>query len=79
MSEVGKIEVLCDECGEPMKKQLSMPALIGFDDVGRSGRKNGEDNKEASKKETSKKENKTESKTKKESKPKTSPKKEKAA
>ena len=36
MSEIGKIEVICDNCGEKMRKQLSMPTLIGFDDVGRS-------------------------------------------
>ena len=36
MSEIGKIKVICEECGETMKKQLSTPTLIGFDDVGRS-------------------------------------------
>jgi putative FmdB family regulatory protein len=36
MNEIGKIEVFCTNCGEKMKKQLSMPTLIGFDDVGRS-------------------------------------------
>ncbi len=36
MNEVGKIEVLCANCGERMKKQLSMPTLIGFDNIGRS-------------------------------------------
>jgi len=36
MSEIGKIEVLCDHCGQPMKKMMSMPALVGFDDIGRS-------------------------------------------
>jgi putative FmdB family regulatory protein len=36
MSEIGKIEVICDHCGDRMRKKLSMPTLIGFDDVGRS-------------------------------------------
>jgi putative FmdB family regulatory protein len=36
MSDIGKIEVICDQCGTRMRKQLSMPTLIGFDDVGRS-------------------------------------------
>ena len=36
MSEIGKIEVACDQCGEQMKKMLSAPTLIGFDNVGRS-------------------------------------------
>ena len=36
MSEIGKIEVKCDNCGEVMKKQLSAPSLLGFDNVGRS-------------------------------------------
>lgn len=36
MNEIGKIEVLCTNCGEKMNKQLSMPTLIGFDEVGRS-------------------------------------------
>ena len=36
MSEIGKIEILCDHCQQPMKKLISMPALIGFDDIGRS-------------------------------------------
>ena len=62
MSEVGIIEILCDACGQTMKKKLSMPSLIGFDDVGRSGRKNGEDKKDTSKKETSGKETKAEAK-----------------
>jgi len=39
VSEIGKIKVLCDACGKPMKKLLSLPALIGFDNIGRSGRK----------------------------------------
>lgn len=36
MSEIGKIEVVCDTCGVQMKKMLSAPTLLGFDDVGRS-------------------------------------------
>ena len=36
MSEIGKINVACDACGSQMKKLLSAPTLIGFDDVGRS-------------------------------------------
>ena len=36
VSEIGKIDVLCDDCNKPMKKMLSLPALIGFDNVGRS-------------------------------------------
>lgn len=36
ISEIGKIQVGCDHCGATMTKQLSMPALIGFDNVGRS-------------------------------------------
>lgn len=36
MSEIGKIQVKCDQCGTTMKKMLSAPTLIGFDDVGRS-------------------------------------------
>jgi putative FmdB family regulatory protein len=36
ISEIGKIEVVCDQCGTRMKKQLSAPTLIGFDNVGRS-------------------------------------------
>lgn len=36
ISEIGKIVVICDQCGGKMKKQLSMPTLIGFDNVGRS-------------------------------------------
>lgn len=36
MSEIGKIEVNCDSCFAQMKKMLSAPTLIGFDDVGRS-------------------------------------------
>ena len=51
VSEIGKIEVLCDTCGKPMKKLLSLPTLIGFDSVGRSRSKKDRD--EAPKKETS--------------------------
>jgi putative FmdB family regulatory protein len=36
ISEIGKITVACDDCGTKMVKQLSTPALIGFDNVGRS-------------------------------------------
>ena len=36
VSEIGKIEILCDDCQQPMKKLLSLPTLIGFDNVGRS-------------------------------------------
>ena len=36
VSEIGKIEILCNDCNLPMKKMLSVPALIGFDNVGRS-------------------------------------------
>jgi len=36
MSEIGKIEVICDDCGSVMIKQLSAPVLVGFDNVGRS-------------------------------------------
>lgn len=36
MSEIGKIKVTCGGCGSQMKKMLSAPTLIGFDDVGRS-------------------------------------------
>lgn len=36
MSEIGKIAIPCDHCGTQMKKMLSAPTLIGFDDVGRS-------------------------------------------
>ena len=36
MNEIGKIVIPCDVCEQPMKKQLSAPTLIGFDDVGRS-------------------------------------------
>ena len=50
MSEIGKINVDCDNCAEPMKKMLSVPSLVGFDNVGRSISKN--DKKEAPKAET---------------------------
>ena len=53
VSEIGKIKVLCDACGNPMKKLLSIPALIGFDNIGRSGRK--KENEVAPKKDTVKK------------------------
>ena len=36
VSEIGNIEILCDDCNKQMKKMLSLPALIGFDNVGRS-------------------------------------------
>lgn len=36
MSEIGKFIVTCNSCGTQMKKLLSAPSLIGFDDVGRS-------------------------------------------
>ena len=36
MSEIGRINVLCETCGEKMKKRLSVPSLVGFDEVGRS-------------------------------------------
>ncbi len=36
MSEIGRIEVLCDHCGAAMKKMMSAPALVGFDNIGRS-------------------------------------------
>jgi len=36
ISEIGKIEVLCDHCGAQMKKMMSVPALVGFDNIGRS-------------------------------------------
>lgn len=43
ISEIGKVVVTCDNCGAKMVKQLSMPTLIGFDDVGRSiGKKDKE-------------------------------------
>ena len=58
VSEIGNIEVLCDVCGKPMKKLLSVPALIGFDNIGRSGRRKDND-KNAKKTSPSKKESPT--------------------
>jgi putative FmdB family regulatory protein len=55
MSEIGKIEIKCEACAQPMKKLLSAPTLLGFDNVGRSiSKKDKKDKKEAPKKETSK-------------------------
>jgi putative FmdB family regulatory protein len=55
MSEIGKIEIKCEVCAQPMKKLLSAPTLLGFDNVGRSiSKKDKKDKKEAPKKETSK-------------------------
>lgn len=48
MSEIGKIDINCDICALPMKKLLSVPTLLGFDNVGRSISK--KDKKEAPKK-----------------------------
>lgn len=48
MSEVGKIVVECSNCGTQMRKLLSAPTLIGFDEVGRSISK--KDKSEGSKK-----------------------------
>lgn len=53
MSEIGKIEINCDTCAEPMKKLLSAPTLLGFDNVGRSISK--KDKKDAPKKDAPKK------------------------
>lgn len=50
MSEVGKIVVKCPKCGAQMRKLLSAPTLIGFDEVGRSISK--KDKAEGAKKET---------------------------
>ena len=36
VGEIGKIEIVCSNCQQPMKKLLSIPTLIGFDNVGRS-------------------------------------------
>jgi putative FmdB family regulatory protein len=36
VSEIGKIKILCENCNTQMRKMLSLPALIGFDSVGRS-------------------------------------------
>jgi len=41
ISEIGNITIACDDCGTKMVKQLSVPALIGFDNVGRSVSKKG--------------------------------------
>ena len=57
MDEIGKIEIRCDACELPMKKLLSAPTLLGFDNVGRSiskKEKKGASNKNTSKKDTSK-------------------------
>jgi putative FmdB family regulatory protein len=57
MSEIGKIEIKCEACAQPMKKLLSAPTLLGFDNVGRSiSKKDKKDTpkNEAPKKETSK-------------------------
>lgn len=62
MSEIGKIEILCDSCGNKMKKLLSAPTLIGFDNVGRSVSK--KDKAESSKKESPKKVSKSKKKKK---------------
>ncbi len=58
VSEIGKIEILCEDCNTQMKKMLSLPALIGFDSVGRSkSRKEKEESpvKESVKSDSSKK------------------------
>ena len=59
VSEIGKIEILCDNCEKPMKKMLSLPALIGFDSVGRSRskkEKEGSSKSESTKSESTKSE-----------------------
>jgi len=66
VSEIGKIEILCDDCNKPMKKMLSLPALIGFDNVGRSISK--KDDGDASKSESPKKESAVKTESKKDSK-----------
>lgn len=49
MSEIGKIVVSCESCNTQMKKMLSAPTLIGFDEVGRSiGTKNKSENSNSS-------------------------------
>jgi len=71
VSEIGKIEILCDDCNKPMKKMLSLPALIGFDSVGRSRSKKdkeGSPKSESPKSESSKKESASKSTSKKDSK-----------
>ena len=50
MSEIGKIEVVCESCGSKMSKMLSAPTLIGFDEVGRSVSKKDKANNDSSKK-----------------------------
>ncbi len=58
VSEIGKIEIRCDECDQRMKKKLSVPALIGFDSVGRSVGRKGKDEstvKDSAKSDSSKK------------------------
>jgi len=66
VSEIGKIEILCDDCKKPMKKMLSLPALIGFDSVGRS--KSKTDKEATTKSELPKKESSPKSESKKDSK-----------
>jgi putative FmdB family regulatory protein len=71
VSEIGKIEVLCDDCKKPMKKMLSLPALIGFDSVGRSRSrkdKEGSPKSESPKSESPKKDSPPKSESKKDSK-----------
>ncbi len=66
VSEIGKIEVLCDDCNKPMKKMLSLPALIGFDNAGSSRSK--KDSEGTSKSESPKKEPAVKTESKKDSK-----------
>lgn len=71
VSEIGKIEILCDNCEKPMKKMLSLPALIGFDSVGRSRSKKdkeGASSSESPKAESPKKESSSKSPAKKDTK-----------
>jgi len=71
VSEIGKIEILCDDCKKPMKKMPSLPALIGFDSVGRSRSKKdkeGSPKSESPKSESPKKESASKSPSKKDSK-----------
>lgn len=50
VNEIGKIQVRCEHCESQMKKMISLPALIGFDEVGRSvGRKDPSTGQEAPK------------------------------
>ncbi len=58
MSEIGKIEVLCDHCGARMKKMMSAPALVGFDNIGRSISKKGNNNGQSKNGKETKKESK---------------------